>query len=128
MKTKKPDPNQLWLDFEKAVETHRESTDNLVKTVRALHESPEVTQESKKKARKILSDERKMFNRLVAVAAFRNNRGRVREVYARIYHELKVKTGFDAYAHLEKHNTPCVEAVEAHGYMGEALKIAQGVL
>ena len=128
MKTKKTDPNQLWLDFENALETHRESTEALMKASRALHESPEVTPDTKKKAKKDITEERKLFTKLVRVSAYRNYDGCFAKSYARVYQELKMRTGFDVYAWLDKCSTPRATILEAHGYMGEALKIARAVL
>jgi hypothetical protein len=117
---KKNDPNQLWLNFNTAVNEFRIASDNLAVAAEALTKA----EPSKaKEVNKAINAERAKLNEIVRVHA-RHKNLHWREVWRILYARLRENTGYDAIVKgLAKGVTP-LEAVCRDGKLPRLSMIA----
>lgn len=85
---KKNDPNQLMLDFEQACTNFQQAGQQLVEAAQAVRQS-QAPKKQKKKVKKALSDERRLFNKLVRCYAYRRLGGDCAAAYTEVYFRLQ---------------------------------------
>lgn len=118
MKNKKDDPNQLMLDFEQACANFQRSSQELVEAAQAVQQST-ASKKKKRAVQKTLSDERRLFNKLVRCHAYNRMGGDFAATYIEVYYRLRQRVSIWCQDRAPKQSI--VDYLDKQGLLPEAL-------
>lgn len=124
-KKKKDDPNQLLLDFERACTNFQQAGQQMLEAAQAVQQS-QVPKKQKRAVTKQLSDERRLFNKLVRCYAYRRLGGDCAAAYTEVYFRLRDR--LDIWCQDRPPKKSVVGFLEEQGLLPQALTEIRGLI
>lgn len=123
--SKKNDPNQLMLDFEHACTEFQQASVKMVEAAQAVQQS-QTSKKQKKATKKALSDERRLFNKLVRCYAYHKLGGDYAAAYTTVYYHMRDQ--LDCWCQDQPPKTSIIQHLDDQGLIPRALDELHGLM